>query len=225
MQAIFETIFDIVYLLTCVILGVRMIKKSEGNKQYKLFGIMSITLGLGDAFHLVPRALALNTTGLESFTVVLGIGKFITSITMTIFYIILYYIWRLRYDVKDKQKLTVSIYVLAAIRILLVLMPQNMWTRVNPPLLWGILRNIPFAIMGLVIIVLFYRSAKEHHDTSFQNMYLTIVLSFAFYIPVVLWGDVNMWIGMLMVPKTLAYVWTVVIGYQDMKQNQKLSRP
>lgn len=225
MQAIFETIFDIVYLLTCVILGVRMIKKSEGNKQYKLFGIMSITLGLGDAIHLVPRALALNTTGLESFTVVLGIGKFITSITMTIFYIILYYIWRLRYDVKDKQKLTVSIYVLAAIRILLVLMPQNMWTRVNPPLLWGILRNIPFAIMGLVIIVLFYRSAKEHHDTSFQNMYLTIVLSFAFYIPVVLWGDVNMWIGMLMVPKTLAYVWTVVIGYQDMKQNQKLSRP
>ncbi len=216
MQAIFETIFDIVYLSTCVILGVRMIKLSNGNSQYKLFGIMSITLGLGDAFHLVPRALALNTTGLENFTVALGVGKFITSITMTIFYIILYYIWRMRYDVKDKNGLTLGIYGLATLRILLVLMPQNAWTSSNPPLLWGILRNIPFAMMGIVIIVLFYRSAKEHQDTAFKNMYLTIVLSFAFYIPVVLWGDLNMFIGMLMVPKTLAYVWTVLIGYKDM---------
>lgn len=222
MQAIFETIFDIVYLSTCVILGVRMIKKSNGNKEHKLFGIMSITLGLGDAFHLVPRAIALNTTGLESFVVPLGIGKFITSITMTILYILLYYVWRLRYKVEGKNTLTLSIYALAAIRILLVLMPQNAWTSLNPPLLWGILRNIPFAIMGIVIIVLFYRSAKEHQDKAFKNMYLTIVLSFAFYIPVVLWGDLNMFIGMLMVPKTLAYVWTVVIGYQDMKQQQEI---
>ncbi len=51
---------------------------------------MAVTLGLGDAFHLVPRALALNTTGLENFTAALGIGKFITSITMTVF--TLYYI-------------------------------------------------------------------------------------------------------------------------------------
>lgn len=221
MQAIFETIFDIVYLSTCVILGVKMIKESNGNKQYKLFGIMSITLGLGDAFHLVPRAIALNTTGLENFVGPLGIGKFITSITMTIFYIILYYVWRKRYNIKGKETLTISIYALAALRILLVLMPQNAWTSANPPLLWGILRNIPFALMGLIIIVLFYKSAKEHQDTVFKNMYLTIVLSFGFYIPVVLWGDLNMFIGMLMIPKTLAYVWTILIGYNDMKKTQK----
>lgn len=223
MQAIFETIFDVIYLSTCVILGVIMIKRSNGNKEHTLFGIMSITLGLGDAFHLVPRALALNTTGLESFTVALGIGKFITSITMTIFYIILYYIWRLRYDVKDRNGITASIYAMAVIRILLVLMPQNGWTTANPPLLWGILRNIPFAIMGLIIIVIFYKSSREHNDTNFKNMWLTIVLSFGFYIPVVLWGDVNMWIGMLMVPKTLAYVWTVVIGFNDMRKTQKVA--
>ena len=40
--------------------------------------------------------------------------------------------------------------------------------------------------MGLIIIVLFYKSAKENNDSSFRWMWLTIVLSFAFYIPVVL---------------------------------------
>ena len=35
--------------------------------------------------------------------------------------------------------------------------------------------------------------------------------------PVVLWADVNPMIGMLMIPKTCAYVWTVLIGYNAMK--------
>lgn len=49
-------------------------------------------------------------------------------------------------------------------------------------------------------------------------MWLTIVLSFGFYIPVVLWADAVPLIGMLMIPKTCAYVWTVLIGYSAMKQ-------
>jgi len=49
-------------------------------------------------------------------------------------------------------------------------------------------------------------------------MWMTIVLSFVFYIPVVLWADVVPTIGMLMIPKTCAYVWTVLIGYRAMKK-------
>ena len=66
MQAIMETLFDIVYLFTVTAIGITMIKKSKGNKQYLLFGIMAVVLGCGDAFHLVPRAYALCTTGLEN---------------------------------------------------------------------------------------------------------------------------------------------------------------
>ena len=58
---------------------------------------------------------------------------------------------------------------------------------------------------------------REHRDQAFRWMWLTIVLSFGFYIPVVLWADVNPLIGMLMIPKTCAYVWTVLIGYNAMK--------
>ena len=90
MQAIGETLFDIIYLILVISLGINMIIKSEGDRQYRLFGIMAVVLGCGDAFHLVPRVIALCTTGLENYTAVLGIGKFVTSITMTIFYVILY---------------------------------------------------------------------------------------------------------------------------------------
>ena len=63
MQAIVETVFDIVYLCTVITLGLIMIRQGRGHRRYVLFGIMAVTLGAGDAFHLVPRAVALCTTG------------------------------------------------------------------------------------------------------------------------------------------------------------------
>ena len=216
MQAMMETLFDIVYLVTVITIGVKMILGSRGETQFRLFGFMAVVLGAGDAFHLVPRAVALCTTGLESYTAALGLGKWITSVTMTIFYVMLYYVWRKRYHVAGRQGLTAAVYGLAGLRILLCMMPQNQWLSADAPLSWGIYRNIPFALLGLLIIVLFYRSTKEHNDSSFRWMWLTIVLSFGFYIPVVLWADTIPMIGMLMIPKTCAYVWTVLIGYWAM---------
>lgn len=215
MQAITETLFDAVYLITVITLGITMMRKSGRRAQYRLFGIMAVVLGLGDSFHLVPRALALCTTGLENYTAALGIGKLITSITMTVFYILLYYVWRSRYHISGKKGITAAVYLLSALRIILCLFPQNGWLRANPPLSWGIYRNIPFALLGLLIILLFFQEAKRQHDTAFRYMWLTIVLSFGFYIPVVLWADIIPMIGMLMIPKTCAYVWTVLIGYQQ----------
>lgn len=129
--------------------------------------------------------------------------------------------WRIRYNIKGKNGLTITFYLLALARIILCFMPQNLWTSANAPLSWGIYRNIPFAIIGIIIIVLFYKSAKDTNDENFKFMWLTIVLSFAFYIPVVLWADVYPLVGILMIPKTCAYVWTVLIGYMDMKKTVK----
>lgn len=221
MQAIVETLFDAVYLTSVITIGVLMIRGCKGNAQFRLFGWMAVVLGAGDAFHLVPRALALCTTGLENYTVPLGLGKWITSVTMTIFYVLLYYVWRKRYHIIGKKMVTAAVYGLAGIRILLCMMPQNQWLSAQAPLSWGIYRNIPFALLGLLIIVMFYGSAREHKDTAFRWMWLTIVLSFGFYIPVVLWADTIPMIGMLMIPKTCAYVWTVLIGYFAMKKEVK----
>ena len=213
-----ETAFDAVYLISVITIGVLMIRGSKGDRQFRLFVWMAVVLGAGDSFHLIPRALALCTTGLENYTVPLGLGKWITSVTMTVFYVLLYYVWRQRYKITGQSGLTAAVYILSAVRVALCMMPQNQWLSAESPLSWGIYRNIPFALLGLLIILLFYRSAKEHNDRAFCWMWLTIVLSFGFYIPVVLWADTIPMIGMLMIPKTCAYVWTVLIGYSAMKK-------
>ncbi len=240
MQAIFETAFDAVYLVTVVTLGIIMIKRSLsndfaeadsgqvclGSRQYLLFGIMAVTLGAGDAFHLVPRAIALCTTGLESYTAALGIGKLITSVTMTAFYVLLYYVWKTRYKISGKPAVTAAVWLCAVVRAVLCFMPQNRWTSPDAPLSWGIIRNIPFAVLGGIIVVLFFQRAKKCGDRDFRFLWLTVVLSFGFYIPVVLFADAVPLIGMLMIPKTCAYVWTVLIGFNAMRRelkNEKMS--
>lgn len=218
MQAIMETAFDAAYLITVITTGVLLVQRSKGRRQTLLFGLMAILLGAGDAFHLIPRAYALCTTGLEAHAAALGLGKAITSVTMTVFYLLLYHIWKLRYEKGSQGLLTGSIYTLAILRVALCLFPQNHWLSAQAPLSWGIYRNIPFAIMGAIIIVLFYREAKRTEDRSFRFMWLAILLSFGFYIPVVLFADQYPLLGMLMIPKTLAYVWVVFMGYFDEKR-------
>ncbi|MBD5540626.1 MAG: hypothetical protein HDR00_05445 [Lachnospiraceae bacterium] len=219
MRAIMETLFDIVYLILVITTGLRMMNKGRKEKQYFLFGVMAVILGTGDAFHLLPRAYALCTTGLENFTAALGVGKLVTSVTMTVFYVLLYYVWRIRYHVQSGTGLSICICLLAVSRIALCLFPQNKWTSADAPLSWGIYRNIPFVLLGALIIVLFYKKAHETNDRAFRFMWLAIVLSFGFYIPVVLFADAVPMIGMLMIPKTCAYVWAVLMGYYDMKRN------
>ena len=215
MRAIMETVFDILYLLTVITLGVRMIRRAKGDKQSLLFGVMAVVLGAGDAFHLVPRMYALNTLGLDHFPMALGIGKLITSISMTVFYVLLYHVWQTRYAAHGTRGMTIAVYALAALRIFLCLLPQNQWTSAEAPLSYAILRNTPFAALGILTIALYFRSARATTDKAFGWMWLTIVLSFLFYIPVVLFADLIPALGLLMIPKTLAYVWTVMMGYRD----------
>ena len=207
-QAIAETVFDILYLGFALAAGLTMLLKGD-SPLVKKAGLMATLLGAGDAFHLVPRSYALWTSGLEANAAALGTGKFITSITMTIFYLILYYIWRDYFQMNGRNGLTIAMWLLCALRIAFCLLPGNQWLVYRQPLAYGILRNVPFAIIGIMIIIIFAQETKHTQDRHFRFMPVAVALSFGFYLPVVLFSGTFPVIGMLMIPKTLAYVWIV----------------
>ncbi|MDR0858476.1 MAG: hypothetical protein LBN97_05565 [Oscillospiraceae bacterium] len=217
MQAIMETIFDFAYLAAVITMGALMCVNSKQNRALRLFGIMALILGCGDAFHLLPRAYSLITGTMDENVAALGFGKLVTSVTMTVFYVILYHFFGLRYKNVVRTPLTVSVYVLAGARISLCLFPQNDWFSAEAPLSWGIYRNIPFVVLGVILICVSFTAARKNADRRFRNCWLAILLSFAFYVPVVLWADAVPPIGMLMIPKTLCYVWLVLMGFGEFR--------
>ncbi len=85
-----ESTFDILYLLFAIVSGCVMLCRGKGKTE-KLMGAAALVLGCGDAFHLVPRVL--NYFSDADLTAALGVGKLVTSVTMTVFYLLLYYIW------------------------------------------------------------------------------------------------------------------------------------
>ncbi|MDO4793395.1 MAG: hypothetical protein Q3993_04380, partial [Filifactor alocis] len=158
----------------------------------------------GDSFHLFPRIMTILKGDEERYRVALGFGKLITSITMTVFYLFLYRIGTKVFQV-DIPWLWILLSVLSAFRIGACLFPQNKWFERYPPVRWSIIRNIPFFVMGMAV-ALFYLVFGNDVE-GFQWMWMAILLSFAFYLPVVLWVNKNPKIGMFMLPKSCVYLW------------------
>lgn len=201
---LFEAVFDACYLIAAAIIGIILIVTSGGYGARLLAGVMALVLAGGDAFHLIPRVCVISSGKEERFRSALGRGKQITSITMTVFYVML---WKLVPGIGSEWNWIV--YLLAAVRILLCLFPQNRWQDRYPPVSWGVWRNIPFFLLGLTVAVGFYLSPGE--VSGLGLMWLAIALSFLFYLPVVLWANKHPKVGMLMLPKTCAYIWILAM--------------
>lgn len=200
-----ESAFDIVYLLFAITAGIYILFRRR-DRIGKLMGFATLILGCGDAFHLVPRVLNYFFDG--DFTVWLGVGKLVTSITMTVFYILIYRLWIKAYDERENKGLSAVVYVISAIRAVLCLLPQNKWFENESSVLWRVIRNIPFVVLGIIIVCLYFKNRKEIR--AFRHVWLLVTLSFAFYIPVAVAASIVPLLGMLMLPKTICYM--ILIG-------------
>ncbi len=196
-----ESTFDILYLLFAIISGCMILRRAQGKTE-KCMGAAALVLGCGDAFHLVPRVLDYFTDA--DMTVPLGVGKLITSITMTVFYVLLYDVWLGHYGEKESRMQRTMIWCLAAIRVVLCLFPQNGWLSNSSDMTWGIIRNVPFVILGAIICFLYYKNRGK--DRGLGLLWLYILLSFAFYLPVAVAAGLMPILGMLMLPKTVCYI-------------------
>lgn len=209
-----EAVFDTCYLLFDLIAGILFFACSHGSPLFLLYGVLTWTLCFGDAFHLVPRVLRAVKGSNEKIERQLGIGLQISSITMTVFYILLLYIWKQTfYEMTAPVMLEILIWVSAAVRIAVCMLPQNNWCGEEGNCKLSVIRNAVFAVTGICVIVLYVMSGNTYgyHMT---RMAAAIVVSFGCYLPVTLLSKKMPKIGMLMIPKTCAYIWMIVMGLQ-----------
>ena len=211
-----ETVFDVCYLITALVIGVYILFKYRNNLG-RLMGTATLLLGCGDVSHLVPRVLRYFVQG--DFTAALGVGKLVTSITMTIFYILMFYIYKNKYKVENTKKIEYSIWILAIIRIILCMLPQNNWITNDGSLMMGIIRNIPFTIIGIIIIVIYYKKRAEYKE--FKYVWLNVLLSFVFYLIVVLGTEAVPALGAFMIPKTVCYILIIVAFAKMIKKSEE----
>ncbi|MDR1531879.1 MAG: hypothetical protein LBS62_06800 [Clostridiales bacterium] len=212
-----EAVFDVLYLTAVILSGVLLCALSTGGEA-RGYGIMALILGVGDAFHLTPRILSARGVpssaagGTPSADAWIGYGKLITSITMTVFYVFLWNIGVSHYAPPGFGRFTPLIYAAAGLRVALCLFPQNKWVSSQPERHWNIWRNIPFFALGAAVAAMYAAGAATRAD-GLSLVWAAIAVSFACYIPVVLFGAKCPRLGMLMLPKSCAYIAIILMGF------------
>ncbi len=199
-----EITLSSIYLLFLIISGIVLLINNKKSKTIKLMGLAALILGLGDSVHLVPRCLAYFLP--NNLDLYLGVGKLVTSITMTIFYIVVLYILK-EISHKKYNAETVVIYLLAICRIVLCALPENNWLTNKSPFIYEIIRNVPFLFIGIIMIKLLINNRKIPY---FKFLWLFVLLSFGFYTATIIGAHYIELLGVLMIPKTICYLLIVL---------------
>ena len=188
-------------------------------------------LALGDTGHVDFRVLAYALGSLETKISILGtqlglvgLGALATAVTVTLFYVLMLEVWRARFH-KPYGWFGYLLLGAAVARLLLMLPEANEWNNVVPPQPWSIIRNLPLMLQGLGVAYLILRDARVAHDRTFTWIGLMILVSFACYIPVITFVQQAPIIGMLMIPKTMAYVAIAFLAYQELYGTKRATVP
>ncbi|WP_026496779.1 hypothetical protein [Butyrivibrio sp. WCD3002] len=213
-----ENVFCIGYLVFALVAGCIFILRAlaAGDIFYSICAGMTLLLGGGDAFHLVPRIM-INFKGVTTIESELrkrdfwlGLGNLVSSVTMTVFYLFLFAALSVKHGngdggsiFEDRLILWIVLLVLAVIRIALCAFPQNHWFSKDRETKWGLYRNIPFVVMGVITV--------GYLIILFQEWLLAVLVtvSFVCYMVVVLGASRKPMLGMMMIPKTICYIWMI----------------
>ena len=211
---VMEAIFDAAYLIFDLVAAILFFTFSNGNILFVLYGILTLTLCGGDAFHLVPRIIRAVRGSDEKIKRQLGIGLQVSSVTMTVFYIILMYVWKFTFpEMIIPTIVEAVVWISAVVRIVICMFPQNNWCTDEGNMKLSIARNGVFAVTGIGVIILYIISGNAN-GYGMTRMVAAIILSFGCYLPVTLFSKTKPKVGLLMIPKTCAYMWMIAMGLQ-----------
>lgn len=225
MAVVMESVFNVAYLLVIWTLVVFMSQRMkqvapEQRRVAELVRLAFLLLAFGDTGHVGFRVLAFLSGGLETTVTMLGapmnlagLGSLTTGVTVTLFYMVMVYVWLVRFERHDNLWSTLLILA-GVVRLFMLALPQNDWNTPTSPYPMGLYRNIPLMIQGWGLLLLILRDAYRRGDATFQWIGWSMVASYLFYTPVILWVHQVPALGMLMIPKTVAYLVIAFIAYR-----------
>jgi hypothetical protein len=145
----------------------------------------------------------------------IGYGDLFGAITITLFYAVILVIWKERFQEEEKGYglLGWILFLMVPVRFALMVPPQNDWGTLTPSQPWTSIRNIPLIIQGLSVALLILRDSCPVKDRVYQWFGILIVISYACVIPVVFAGQKYEQLGLLMIPKSIAYVAMALLAY------------
>ncbi|MFO8036927.1 MAG: hypothetical protein R6U57_09915 [Anaerolineales bacterium] len=223
-----EVGFSVLYLILIwtlvVVMRVHFDRVDEKDHRVaNLLWVAFFSLAFGDTFHVGARIISYFLKGGLDATIqvfgtsygIVGWSALITAVTVTIFYLFFLVTW----IVCNQGQASAFVYFLftvAGIRLGLLVLPENQWNQPTPVQPWYMIRNLPFLILGIGVAALYLKMAVTKKDRTSMWIGILILFSFLTYLPIVVLIQANQLLGMLMIPKTIAYLGMGALIYNDL---------
>lgn len=196
-----ENMFCAGHLLFALVAG--FIFLSRGGALYSRCAVMTFLLAGGDAFHLIPRIASNLRPEWTRKKFWLGLGNLISSITMTLFYVALAYVMDSYQPGAMPKMIPWCLIALAVVRIVLCAFPANNWFDDGGSQKWRLYRNLPFLGIGVMTVIYLIALYRQ------WLLAALVIVSFACYMATVMGVKKNPRLGMMMIPKTICYIWMI----------------
>jgi hypothetical protein len=220
--------FNVLYLILiwALVVVMRVQFDRVGGKDHRVANLIWVaffSLAFGDTFHVGARTISYFLEGGLEATVqifgnsfgIVGWSALITAVTVTIFYLFFLVTWIVR-NQGQASALVYFLFTVAGIRLGLLVLPENQWNQPTPVQPWSMIRNLPFIILGFGVAALFLKMAVNKKDRTSMWIGILILFSFLTYLPVIVFVQAIPILGMLMIPKTIAYLGIGALVYDDL---------
>ncbi len=220
-----ELVFDGGYLLMLwVLVGALALRCQRIPPSARRVGgplvLAFVLLAVGDTAHVGLRLVALAagnpqlTAALGSWRLpLIGFGALCTAITVSGFYALLL-VSHQRLTSRGWGPFEQALLGVLLLRLVLLSFPQNEWGQVVPPQPWSLLRNLPLLLLTLGVGGLYLRRGGGVEQRWPRTIGVLLLASLLCYLPVVLWIQKIPLLGLLMIPKSLAYLAMALIVYR-----------
>jgi hypothetical protein len=224
-ETIMENAFNVAYLITVWALVALMARggsrvAAADRPLAARFLLAFSLLAAGDTFHVGARVVTAVLGGVRATVMVggveasfIGLGMLATAYTVTVFYMVLAEARKLRSGGGADAAFWI-VEVLLGLRLVLMALPGNAWESPVPPSGMGLVRNLPLAAAGVLMAILFVVEGRRGRDRAWELIGWSMIASYGFYTPVILFAARIPMLGLLMIPKTVAYVAMGIVAYR-----------
>lgn len=200
------------YLLFLLISGCLFLTKGGGTAVSVLFAFLSLLLGIGDSFYLIPRVRGAIEGKSGRIERLMMRGVSVSYYTVTVSHLILLYIWKELFPpVTPFPLFALVLWAASAFRAAAGIFTAGNMEERRYDRRWILYRIVPLVLTGIFLIILFMLP-PGNAGGGYWKMSLAILVSTGCSIPLEIWyGDVP-GIGFFMIPRAVSYVAMMIMG-------------
>ena len=216
----FEPTFEIAYLLVGLLLSVLVLVKGRKQIPYLILASVGFTIIATDAMVIVPKYAGFTFEQLEYVYSYIGVGKSIVSILMSIIYLLTYVGYKHVLKKKTDPFIDITIYTLAAVKIIISFIPQYGLELSQNYYLWAFLNNLPFVIVGVITAFFAFKWTRMQDDKLFKLIEAIFVASLLSYNFVLAFKDHTIPLVIMSFMVVLVICGTSLYNYQTIRKQE-----